>query len=201
MLEQRIAQMEERSAARPSSTTRISTPSVVRVGVKVHVKDQKTGDSRKFQLVGSAEANPAEDKLSHESPDRQGADGPASAARSSTSRSPAARQGAQDHQDRGRLRTDRYVRPRMGGLRNNRLQSRCRSISSTSRIRPSFSPQRRCVPIERKPNDSWIAMLAGFGSAIRASSTCTASMARARSMSAASSSVADTRLPRHSTST
>ena len=39
-----------------------------RVGVMVHVKDQKSGDSRKFQIVGSAEANPAESKLSNESP-------------------------------------------------------------------------------------------------------------------------------------
>ena len=33
----------------------------------VHVKDQKSGDSRKFQIVGSAEAHPP-DKLSNESP-------------------------------------------------------------------------------------------------------------------------------------
>ena len=36
--------------------------------MKVHVKDQKTGDSRKFPIVGPPEANPAEAKLSHESP-------------------------------------------------------------------------------------------------------------------------------------
>ena len=40
----------------------------VSVGVKVHVKDQKSGESRKFQVVGSAEADPTEDKLSNESP-------------------------------------------------------------------------------------------------------------------------------------
>ena len=34
----------------------------------VHVKDQKSGDSKKFQIVGSAEADPAESKLSNESP-------------------------------------------------------------------------------------------------------------------------------------
>ena len=39
-----------------------------RVGVRVHVKDQKSGDSQKFQIVGSAEADPAEQKLSNESP-------------------------------------------------------------------------------------------------------------------------------------
>jgi transcription elongation factor GreA len=34
----------------------------------VHVKDQKSGKSQKFQIVGSAEANPVEQKLSNESP-------------------------------------------------------------------------------------------------------------------------------------
>ena len=32
------------------------------VGTLVHVKDQKSGDSKKFRLVGSAEADPAEQK-------------------------------------------------------------------------------------------------------------------------------------------
>ena len=68
MLEQRIAQMEERvRRAIVIDKDQVDT-GVVSVGVKVHVKDQKTGDSRKFQLVGTAEANPAEEKLSHESP-------------------------------------------------------------------------------------------------------------------------------------
>ena len=68
MLEQRIAQMEERvRRAIVIDKDQVDT-GVVSVGVKVHVKDQKTGDSRKFQLVGSAEANPSEEKLSHESP-------------------------------------------------------------------------------------------------------------------------------------
>ncbi len=68
MLESRIAQMEERvRRAIVVDKDQLDT-SVVGVGVRVHVKDQKSGDSRKFQLVGSAEANPAEEKLSHESP-------------------------------------------------------------------------------------------------------------------------------------
>jgi transcription elongation factor GreA len=68
MLEQRIAQIEERlRRAIVVDKDQLDT-GVVSVGVRVHVKDQKTGDSRKFQLVGSAEANPAEEKLSHESP-------------------------------------------------------------------------------------------------------------------------------------
>jgi transcription elongation factor GreA len=68
LLEQRIAQLEDR--LRRSSVvegSKVDT-GVVSVGVLVHVKDQKSGDSRKFHVVGSAEANPAEQKLSNESP-------------------------------------------------------------------------------------------------------------------------------------
>ena len=36
--------------------------------MRVHVKDQKSGESRKFQIVGPTEADPAEQKLSNESP-------------------------------------------------------------------------------------------------------------------------------------
>ena len=39
----------------------------VRVGTVVHVKDEG-GKSTKYTIVGSAEANPAEAKLSNESP-------------------------------------------------------------------------------------------------------------------------------------
>ena len=40
----------------------------VSFGSIVHVKDQKSGDSQKFQIVGSTEADPLEHKLSNESP-------------------------------------------------------------------------------------------------------------------------------------
>jgi transcription elongation factor GreA len=68
LLEQRIAQLEDR--LRRSSVVEDSDvdTGVVSVGVKVHVKDQKSGESRKFDIVGSAEANPIEQKLSNESP-------------------------------------------------------------------------------------------------------------------------------------
>jgi len=68
LLEQRIAQLEERlRRATLIDQTKIDTD-VVQVGNLVHVKDQKSGESRKFQIVGPTEANPAEAKLSHESP-------------------------------------------------------------------------------------------------------------------------------------
>jgi transcription elongation factor GreA len=67
LLEKQISDMEDvlRSA------TVIDTPAsgdAVSVGVTVHVKDQKTDKSSKFKIVGSAEANPADQKLSNESP-------------------------------------------------------------------------------------------------------------------------------------
>jgi transcription elongation factor GreA len=68
LLEQRISQLEERlRRATVVDEKRVNTD-VVGVGVRVHVKDQKSGDSKNFQIVGSAEADPTEDKLSNESP-------------------------------------------------------------------------------------------------------------------------------------
>ena len=68
LLEQRIAQLEERLRRATVVDENHVNTDVVSVGVLVHVKDQKSGDSRKFQIVGSAEADPAENKLSNESP-------------------------------------------------------------------------------------------------------------------------------------
>jgi transcription elongation factor GreA len=68
MLEQRIAQIEEKlRSAQVIDQSDLSTDQV-RVGSTVHVKDEKTGKSTKFTIVGSAEAKPAENKLSNESP-------------------------------------------------------------------------------------------------------------------------------------
>jgi transcription elongation factor GreA len=68
MLEQKIAQLEERlRSAQVINAEELSTD-VVKVGVTVNVKDEKTGDADKYTIVGSAEANPSEKKLSNESP-------------------------------------------------------------------------------------------------------------------------------------
>jgi transcription elongation factor GreA len=68
MLEQRIAQLEEKLRSAQVIDAKDVTTDVVGVGTIVHVKDQKTGKSQQFTIVGSAEANPAELKLSNESP-------------------------------------------------------------------------------------------------------------------------------------
>jgi transcription elongation factor GreA len=68
MLEAKIAQLEERVRAATVVNPEDLSNDVVAVGSIVHVKDEKTGKSQKFTIVGSAEANPAESKLSNESP-------------------------------------------------------------------------------------------------------------------------------------
>jgi transcription elongation factor GreA len=68
MLEKQISDLEEKLRnARVIDENDVDTD-VVGVGVTVHVKDQKTEKSTKFRIVGSAEANPAESRLSNESP-------------------------------------------------------------------------------------------------------------------------------------
>ena len=68
MVESRIAQLEERvRAAQVINKKDIPTDSV-QIGTLVHVKDEKTGKSVKYTIVGSAEANPGENRLSNESP-------------------------------------------------------------------------------------------------------------------------------------
>jgi transcription elongation factor GreA len=68
MLEARIAQLEDKLRhASIIDENQIET-GVVSVGTKVRVKDQKSGQSVLYQIVGSAEADPSENKLSNESP-------------------------------------------------------------------------------------------------------------------------------------
>ncbi len=67
-LEQQIAQLEER-LRRSTVVEEISTDTgEVAFGSIVHIKDQESGTSRKFQIVGSTEADLAGGKLSSESP-------------------------------------------------------------------------------------------------------------------------------------
>jgi transcription elongation factor GreA len=68
MLEKQINDLEEKlRSARVIDEKSVDTDQVG-VGVTVHVKDQKTDKSAKYKIVGSAEANPADMKLSNESP-------------------------------------------------------------------------------------------------------------------------------------
>jgi transcription elongation factor GreA len=68
MLEKQIADLEDKlRSASVIDQSRVSTD-VVSVGSTVHVKDQKTDKSVKYTIVGAPEADPAELKLSNESP-------------------------------------------------------------------------------------------------------------------------------------
>lgn len=68
MLESKIAQLEEKLRAATVINSRDLGTDVVGIGSIVHVKDQAGGKSETYTIVGSAEANPAERKLSNESP-------------------------------------------------------------------------------------------------------------------------------------
>ena len=68
MLERQIAELEDKLRGATVIDEKSVTNEIVAVGVTVHVKDQKTDKSVKYKIVGSAEANPSENKLSNESP-------------------------------------------------------------------------------------------------------------------------------------
>jgi transcription elongation factor GreA len=68
MLESKIAQLEEKLRAATVIDARDVGTDVVSIGTTVHVKDQRTSRSETYTIVGSSEANPAEHKLSNESP-------------------------------------------------------------------------------------------------------------------------------------
>ena len=68
MLEHRIAQLEERLAhADVIDKKRVDT-SVVSIGAVVRLRDVDAKQTTEYFIVGSAEANPTENKLSNESP-------------------------------------------------------------------------------------------------------------------------------------
>jgi transcription elongation factor GreA len=68
MLEQRIAQLEERLASARVIAAEDVPPGVVAVGTRVRLRDIDAKETSEYTIVGSAEANPAERKLSNESP-------------------------------------------------------------------------------------------------------------------------------------
>ena len=68
MLEARIAKLEERLAAARVIEKREISKDVVSVGSTVRLRDVDAKQTVEYRIVGSAEANPAELKLSNESP-------------------------------------------------------------------------------------------------------------------------------------
>ena len=68
MLEHRIAQLEERLLSARVITKKEISKDTVSIGATVRLKDMDTNKSVEYHIVGSAEANPSENKLSNESP-------------------------------------------------------------------------------------------------------------------------------------
>ncbi len=68
MLESRIAQVEEKLRSATIIEAGDVSSDEVQVGTIVHVKDEGTGKTSQYTIVGSAEASIADGKLSNESP-------------------------------------------------------------------------------------------------------------------------------------
>ncbi|HEV2712281.1 MAG TPA: transcription elongation factor GreA [Gaiellaceae bacterium] len=68
MLEHRIAQLEERLLSARVIDKKEISKDVVSVGSHVRLRDVAAKETVEYHIVGSAEANPAEQKLSNESP-------------------------------------------------------------------------------------------------------------------------------------
>ena len=68
MLEHRIATLEERLRAARVLEKKDIAKGIVSVGSVVRLKDMAANKTFEYTIVGSAEANPSENKLSNESP-------------------------------------------------------------------------------------------------------------------------------------
>jgi transcription elongation factor GreA len=68
LLEHRIATLEERMRAARVITKKDIAKDVVSIGSKVKLRDVAARQTVEYHIVGSAEANPAQNKLSNESP-------------------------------------------------------------------------------------------------------------------------------------
>jgi transcription elongation factor GreA len=68
MLESRIAALEDKLRSASVIDSSELSNDQVRVGSVVNVKDETSGKSLQYVIVGSTEANPSENRLSNESP-------------------------------------------------------------------------------------------------------------------------------------
>jgi transcription elongation factor GreA len=68
MLEHRIAMLEDRLRSARVLDLKDVTSDVVSIGTHVKLKDLEANETIEYHIVGSAEANPGENKLSNESP-------------------------------------------------------------------------------------------------------------------------------------
>ena len=163
MLEARIAALEDKLRSATVVDASDLGTDVVRVGSVVHVKDE-AGKANKYTIVGSAEAKPAEAKLSNESPVGKALIG-RKRGDEVTFTTPARRAQAQDHQDRrrrvrppgctarGRTRPDGCAPDAPRDARRRRSSRPCAPPAS-SRSRTSSTASSRSPPCA-PPTRSW----------------------------------------------
>ena len=103
MLEARIASLEEKLRSASVINAAELDSNVVRVGSLVSVKDEGSGKSLKYTIVGSTEANPSENRLSNESPVGKGLLGRKKGDTVKVHAPQRQEPRAEDHQDRRRM--------------------------------------------------------------------------------------------------
>ena len=132
MIEHRISQLEERlKSSRVIQAQDVSTDAVT-VGTKVRLRDIGANKTVEYFIVGSAEANPAEHKLSNESPVGRAIIGHKEG-RNGRGLGSARVYEVQDHGHQGRLggaRLNRQREPRVGAAGSVILRLRPAAMSA-----------------------------------------------------------------------
>ena len=104
MLEARIAKLEDKLRNATVIDQKSIDTSAVSVGTKVWVKDQKSGQSTMYQIVGSAEAEPVREQALERVAGGQRAGRPQARRGGHRPGAPRPQPQAQDHQNRSRLK-------------------------------------------------------------------------------------------------
>ena len=121
LLEHRIATLEERLRNARVISKKDVAKDVVSIGSKVKLRDIDAKQTVEYRIVGSAEANPAENKLSNESPVGKAIIGK----KKGETVEVAAPRGAdevQDPRDQGRLRLRHLARHGAAGKRDSQTR-------------------------------------------------------------------------------
>ena len=154
MLEHRIAQLEERLLSARVITKKEISKDTVSVGSNVRLRDMAANKTFEYHIVGSAEANPAENKLSNESPVGKAIMGHKKG-EVGRGRRTARRAQVQDPRDQGRL-----TRATLAGSFAPALPARSRVAPwRSSGSAPSSSPRRATVlarAFQDDPAWSWV---------------------------------------------
>ena len=149
LLEHRIATLEERLRNARVIEKKDIAKDVVSIGSKVKLRDIDAKQTVEYRIVGSAEANPAENKLSNESPGRQG-DHRQEEGRDVEVAAPRGLDEVQDPRDQSRLaKPPPRVPVRQSRLRHAAAAGAPAARRLGARDRPSLAPargsRRRCA--------------------------------------------------------